>query len=241
MEKFNDLKYFLLEHKYLIIGGISVFIILILILVLFYPSKEDNSNNEIVEETLTSEIEGLVEETYLVTVDIKGEVNNPGLYQLECGSRVDDAIKLAGGLTNNSDTSVINLGKKIEDEMVIIIYTKEEVSNFTKTKEIEQEKSNSCQNSTNVKNNACITSENIIVSNNNSTNTNTNTNTSTKVSLNNATLEELLTLSGIGESKANLIINYRNENGGFKTIDEIKNVKGIGDKLFEKIKDNITI
>lgn len=237
MEKFNDLKYFLLEHKYLIIGGISVFIILILILVLFYPSKEDNSNNEIVEDILTSEIEELVEETCLVTVDIKGEVNNPGLYQLECGSRVDDAIKLAGGLTNNSDTSVINLSKKIEDEMVIIIYTKEEVSNFTKTKEIEQEKSNSCQNSTNVKNNACITSENIIVSNNNST----NTNTSTKVSLNNATLEELLTLSGIGESKANLIINYRNENGGFKTIDEIKNVKGIGDKLFEKIKDNITI
>ena len=66
-------------------------------------------------------------------------------------------------------------------------------------------------------------------------------NTNTKISLNHATKEELLTLTGIGESKANLIIEYRNQNGGFKTIEEIKNVKGIGDKMFEKIKDNITI
>ena len=69
----------------------------------------------------------------------------------------------------------------------------------------------------------------------------TSSSSNTKISLNHATKEELLTLTGIGESKANLIIEYRNQNGGFKTIEEIKNVKGIGDKMFEKIKDNITI
>ena len=61
------------------------------------------------------------------------------------------------------------------------------------------------------------------------------------VSLNKATLEELLTLPGIGKSKAEDILNYIKENGEFKTIDEIKEVKGIGDALFEKIKEHITI
>jgi len=61
------------------------------------------------------------------------------------------------------------------------------------------------------------------------------------ISINNATLEELMTLSGIGKTKAESIIKYRNENGGFKTLEELKNVKGIGDSTFEKIKANITL
>ena len=61
------------------------------------------------------------------------------------------------------------------------------------------------------------------------------------ISINKATIEELTTLSGIGESKAKAIIEYRNKNGEFKSIDDIKNVSGIGDSLFEKIKNSITI
>ena len=62
-----------------------------------------------------------------------------------------------------------------------------------------------------------------------------------KVNINNATKEQLLTLSGIGESKALAIIEYRNSTGGFKSIEDIKNVSGIGEALFAKIKDSITV
>ena len=63
----------------------------------------------------------------------------------------------------------------------------------------------------------------------------------TKVSLNKATLEELMTLNGIGEAKAKSIIAYREENQGFKSVDELLNVSGIKEALFAKIKDNITL
>ena len=61
------------------------------------------------------------------------------------------------------------------------------------------------------------------------------------VDINTAEAEQLKTLNGIGDSKAKSIIEYREQNGGFKSIEEIKNVTGIGEKMFEKIKDNITV
>ena len=64
---------------------------------------------------------------------------------------------------------------------------------------------------------------------------------SKKVSLNSATVNELMTLSGIGEEKAKLIIQYREKCGPFKNISEIKNIKGIGQAMYDKIKDDITL
>ena len=163
-------------------------------------------------------------------VDIKGQVNNPGMYTLRKNSRIVDVIDLAGGLTVNANTSVINLSKKIIDEMVIIIYSNEEVLDFSKTKEIESQVINNCiqKSEDSLKNDACIDKDN-------------KDNTIKIISINNATKEELMTLNGIGESKAEDIIKYRNENGGFKTVEDIKNVKGIGESLFDKIKENITL
>lgn len=113
--------------------------------------------------------------------------------------------------------------------MVIIVYSKEEVNNFKKTKELEEQVQNNCLQQTEnaLKNDACITNEEIT--------------SSTKISINTATIEQLMTLSGIGETKAQEIINYRNTNGLFTTIEDIMNVPGIGENLFAQIKENITI
>lgn len=161
-------------------------------------------------------------------VDIKGQIVAPGIYSLKKDSRIIDVIEKAGGLTENADTSVINLSKKIQDEMVIIIYSREEVATFKETKEIEKQVQVNClQKEENaLVNNACVTENNQM---------------SGKVSINSGTLEELMTLKGIGESKAKDIIAYREANGPFQTIEEIMNVPGIGESRFAAIQEDITV
>lgn len=214
-------------YKYYIIVGLVLIIILVIFLLF---SKE---------ETTYEPINLIVEDEVVVTsskiqVDIKGAINKPGVYELEADSRVGDAIEASGGLTIDADTSMINLSKNLEDEMVIIIYTTAEIkemrSGSTSVKYIENECI--CPS---ISNDACIDN---IVSNNDGNKTETVTG---KISINKGTLKDLMTLSGIGESKAKAIIAYREENGGFKTIEEITKVSGIGTSTFEKIKNDITL
>ncbi len=115
--------------------------------------------------------------------------------------------------------------------MVIIIYSNAQVKDFAKTKEQEEQIEKNCQQPTtnSLKNDACITANA------------TSSNTAQKISLNTATLEELLTLPGIGEAKAKDIIEYRKSNGNFKTIEDIMKIPGIGESVFAKIKDYLTI
>lgn len=170
-----------------------------------------------------------------VYVDIKGAVKNPGVYEIEEDKKVIDVLELAGGLAENADTSMINLAKKVFNEMVVIIYTNDEVKNArgpdTVIKVVEKE----CV-CPEIKNDACINSGDTGKNNNQN-----NVEENSKVNINKATLEELLTISGIGESKAKSIIEYREQNGEFKQIEDIMNVSGIGESLFEKIKNNITV
>ena len=220
------------RKRKLIIIIVSILII-VLSLTIFLLNKIDLKEEEkevSVIETNSIEKKEVQETTF--KVDIKGEINKPGIYSLKEGSRVIDVIEEAGGLTTQADTSVINLSKKIEDEMVIIIYSKKEIKKNKKTKEVEEEVQQKCiQKDTNaLKNDACITDK-IEKSKSNET---------TKININTASLEELMTLTGIGESKAKDIIKYR-EKQKFKTIEEIKEVQGIGDSLFAKIKENITV
>lgn len=248
MEKLENIKLFLLEHKYWFIGGGVIFLLLLGIIFYFFYSEfftgerkafllQENVD-QIVTDKVT-ETEEITNDLCQVAVDIKGEVVVPGVYQLDCDLRVKDAIDIAGGVTKNSDTSVLNLSRKLEDEMVIIVYSKKQVANFVSVKEEEEEKQAGCQNQSEIKNDACIYSENLVDNTANEIIGDTPVNS--MISLNHATKEELMTLSGIGESKADNIILYREENGGFQTIEELKNVKGIGDSIFEKIKANITI
>lgn len=175
------------------------------------------------------EKEEIVKEKKTVYVDIKGAVNNPGVYEMDYDSRIIDVIKEAGDLTEEADTSILNLSKKVEDEMYIIIYTKEEMSiykeklipNKTIIKEIE--KKIVCPDKDN---DACLI--------------NNSSSIDGKININTASKEELESLPGVGSSKAESIIEYRNSNI-FNSIEDIKKVNGIGDSLYEKIKDNIEV
>ncbi len=213
---------------------IWIILIILLLVIFLIKDKEDNIEEEIVkneEINLEKNVDTTISK---IKVDIKGAVKNPGVYEVEENSRVSDVIDISGGLTNEADTSVINLSKNVVDEMVIIIYTKDEINEMkkgnTSIKYIEKECI--CPK---LENDACIENsiDNIPDNNSNSTNG--------KISLNSASIDELMTLDGIGEKKAQAIIEYRNKNGDFKSIEEILEVDGIGSATYEKIKDRLTI
>lgn len=173
----------------------------------------------------TKELESIPEDKYYV--DIKGYVKKPGVYEVSKTSIVNDCLKLAGGLLKNADTTTINLSKPVSAAMVIYVPKKNEVIKSTTDK--------TTTATTEIPNNAAIPDN---------SNTSSDTSSATlnlKINLNTASKEELTKLSGIGEAKAQDIIDYRNTNGSFKTIEEIKNISGIGDALFAKIKDNISV
>lgn len=228
------------HKKQLIILGVIIIGVIVLGIigyVSFHGKVNTKKKSKTVEVVINDEkTEKGTEEVIdnMVSVDIKGAVNNPGVYSIKENSRISEVLAVAGGVRNDADLSVINLSKKVYDEMVIIIYTKNEVKNFSQVKKEEKVKQEKCVDvKENVTNNACVSPSPTTAGNVEST--------SKKISLNNASKEELMTLSGIGESKALLIIEYRTNVGLFKNIDELKNVSGIGDSLFEKIKENITV
>ncbi|UED79012.1 helix-hairpin-helix domain-containing protein [Lysinibacillus sp. CD3-6] len=147
-----------------------------------------------------------------VVIDIKGAVLHPGVYTLNPEQRIIDAVQLAGGYSEDADPTLINHAQKVQDEMVIYI-------------PVQGEQLDETMASFNFANLAAES----------------HTSTSNKVNVNKADNTELTTLAGIGPSKAQSIIAYREENGGFQTIEDIKKVTGIGEKTFEKLKDSITV
>lgn len=157
-------------------------------------------------------------------VDIKGEVINPGVYEITPNMRVQEVINQAGGLTENADTSLINLAKKVTDQMVIIIFNKEQViARENKNKIIDEE---------------IIVDSEIALQEDKKEEPSTNKddqNSSELVSLNDATKEELIKVPGIGESKASAIIEYRLKQK-FTQVEDLLQVNGIGNTVYEKIK-----
>ena len=144
-------------------------------------------------------------------VHVCGEVANPGIYELPAGSRIYEAVKAAGGFTENAAEESVNLASPIEDGVQIRIYSKDEAETLAAGAAPFDGFEASGEGKEPV------------------------------VNLNTATKEELMTLSGIGESRAEDIIRYREENGGFQNIEDIMKVSGIKDAAFQKIKDRITV
>ena len=224
--------YFALIFDYLKKNILTFIVIILSILNLIIGlnfKKLDNTSNDI-EKTLSNSeelISNTLEEPKVteaketIRVDVKGMVKKAGVYELAKDSIVNDAIKKAGGLTSKADTTNVNLSKSLTNEMVIYIPKKEEVTKSTVNDAL-VDKSNS-------------------VGFEDSPSSNETTNTTTKVNINTATLKDLITLNGIGESKAQAILEYRTKNGNFKTLEDLKKVSGIGEAAYEKIKDNICI
>jgi len=257
---------FILKYKkQFIIGGILSLFLIGTCLGYYFIKKDDNhKKTEIVKTDVTvtektkSNNEEVKDDAVVKTehyVDIKGSVANPGVYKLTSDSIVNDVITLAGGVTEEGDTTCINLSKKIKDEMVIYVYNKEETKDLRKKdEEIKTDKNVVCNNLVNeVYTNPTENSE---INNNNNNNDTTNDNVTNnnkdsnkepeipstdKININTADAKLLSTLPNIGESKANAIIEYRNTNGNFTTIEGIKEVSGIGESTFLKIKDLITV
>lgn len=203
---------------------ITLFVICIISFIgIYFCNNKENDSKSIVLNDITQELSQennvtLVEEIF--TVEIKGAVVNPGVYKVKRDSRVIDVVNLAGGFIENANTRYINLSKKVNDEMSIVIYTNEEISSYKQNNLIIIEEPCECD----VTNDACL---NEITDNN-------------LVSINEATFDELINIPGIGESKANAILEYRKENK-FNKLEDILNVKGIGQSLFDAIKEYIKI
>ena len=180
--------------------------------------KEDiNIENEILVNSVITNENNTNDD--IVVIHITGSVKNPGIVKLKEGSRIEDAIEAAGGLTENADITKVNLAYVVEDGTKIKIPSASE-------EDIGDEDIIDSKSGDNI-----IIEENAVPSNN-STQT---------ININKATEKEFETLPGIGPSLASKIIEYRNQNGKFESIEDIKNVNGIGDNKYEKIKDLITV
>ena len=179
----------------------------------FFNKDESNSYENMLADEVVVQNEITKEETEEKTEKIKiyvtGEVNNPGVIELEEGARIQDAIEGCGGITAQANLKNINLAYEVEDGEKIYIPNLSEPEDEVESSETLSSSSNS--------------------------------NSSGKININKATEAELTTIPGVGASTAQKIVVYREENGKFKTIEDIKNVSGIGASKYENIKDYITV
>ena len=223
------------NQKIMIIAIAAIILIVFLILHgIFY-----SNNNELVvtnesNETSDEKWEAISSNSYAkkdgkIVINVVGEVNNPGVVTLEEGARIIDAINAAGGKTDKADISEINLAYVLDDGVRLYI------PSFSEMKEKKLDNSTNSKDTissdTGVSN---IVMEEVSVEKN-------NTNEIKKININKASKEELKQLSGVGDSVAQAIIDYRQKNGKFNTIEDIKKVPGIGESKFSNIQKMISV
>lgn len=155
-----------------------------------------------------------------VVCDISGAVKEEGVYTLKSGSRLQDLIDAAGGLTSRAQIKAINRSLLLQDQDKVYIPYKGEKTAAAPTAGM---------------------ASNAAASSSSSSSSPAASSAAGKVNLNTATAADLQKLNGIGEKKAEQIIAYREQKEGFKSIDELKEVSGIGDKIFDALKDQITV
>lgn len=195
----------------------------------YFAATADGSSQQDEETTLTGVLETIRQEASItpqmepdslekeeiktLVVYVCGAVNQPGVYELSEDSRLYEAVTLAGGFSPEADAAYHNLARNLSDGERIYILSTEETKLLTTMQQVEGEEKQETNSSAD----------------------------GTKINLNTATAEQLTSLPGIGEAKALAIIEYRNKAGRFESTEEIKNVSGIGEAMYEKIKDKIMI
>lgn len=174
-------------------------------------SGKKNTTEEL--EELSIETTGAEETTLEQTVYVYvcGAVNVPGVYELKENARIYEALELAGGTTEEAAVDWINQAEPVTDGERIYVPTREETENASASGQWMESAGGE------------------------------STSAGGKININTAGKEELMTLSGIGESKAQSILKYRQEHGAFQSIEELKQIEGIKDGVFNKIKEDITV
>lgn len=204
---------------------VFVMLSLLMILSVVYTWQRQRTTHEFVsddlmkiEETVVSETSESEEILQDIIVDIKGAVKLPGVYQMTTQDRVIDLIEKAGGILANGDTETVNLAQKLTDQMSITILDKNQVQELsTNNGEGIDSANKELQNFWNI------------------------SSQTSKIDINTADISQLETLPGIGPSKANAIVTYREEHGSFQSIEDIQNVTGIGAKTYEKLQESIQV
>lgn len=209
----------LLSSKKVILLIVIVNVVLILIIVYILCFKEsvfvgNEDGTQFLENDIVIENTSINVETEIVKIKIHiaGEVKNSGIYELEEGARISDSIEKAGGITTDADLSKVNLAYQLSDGQKIIIPS---IKNDYEGNYIIES-----------------SGENILQEENKK---------DSKININTASVSELITLPGVGSATAEKIINYRNENGSFKSIEDIKNVSGIGESKYNQLSGYIKI
>lgn len=196
---------------------IIVIATLMLLFIGFYIINKANNSEYIELETVENEVEDNTisnEETIEqeIIIHVTGAVKNQGIIKTNKGARIADIIEAAGGITNEADLSKINLAYEVEDGQKIYVPN---INDEINVETVSQEAGG-----------------NIVEDDSTKT---------SKVNINTASQTELETLSGVGPSTALKIINYREENGEFNKIEDIKNVPGVGETKFENLKESICV
>lgn len=173
--------------------------------------EEATYNEEVTEEVQKETKVNTKISEEIIMVDLKGAVQSPGVYEMQNNQRVIDCINKAGGFLEEAEQRSINLAERIKDQMVIYIPLKGE--DLVENNYIKNSIANTIQTKSE----------------------------SEKIDLNRANKEELKSLTGIGDVKAENIMNYREANGYFKSIEEIKNISGIGEATLDRLKEDITV
>lgn len=234
-----------IDKEYIIIGCILIFIFCFGMY--NYFSKNMKANEKEFENAISKEqdlnsdeIEG--EDGKIIYIHLDGMVKKAGLYEVKEGARLKEVIDKAGGLTEKANVKMINFALKVSDGEKIYIPS---VDDKEGTDELElfgsalnNESLNETSSNSSSSNSSTSTRKNI---NEKNTNDKKEKVSNRKININKAKKEELVKINGIGDAMAERIIKYRNEHGKFNQIEDIKEVRGIGDAKFEKLKNSITV
>lgn len=230
-----------IDKDYVIIGVIVIAVIIFMIINLGKIKEFENKDNDKmtnVESSINTENDKNEENKEQkddnnskeqivngggIFVHIDGYINNPGVYEIKENDRIKTLIDKAGGFREGYSIKNINLAAKLSDGDKIYIPSVSEEKNSENNNNININSSGKGQNVKTDRNNVSVMKNN------------------SKININTANISELKQITGIGESTANKIIDYRENVGKFKKIEDIKEVKGIGDAKYESLKNKITI